>query len=95
VQIGSHMGENISAYDPTTQTVLAQITNGLVAAGADIVTATQRAYVILNGMLFRQASMVSFVMLFRLLGVVFLLMIPLVFIMRRPKRGGGASAAAH
>jgi DHA2 family multidrug resistance protein len=95
VQIGSHMGENISAYDPTTQTVLAQITNGLVAAGADIVTATQRAYVILNGMLFRQASMVSFVMLFRLLGVIFLLMIPLVFIMRRPKGGGGASAAAH
>jgi hypothetical protein len=39
--------------------------------------------------------MVSFVMLFRLLGIIFLLMIPLVFIMRRPKRGGGASAAAH
>jgi len=45
-------------------------------------------------MLFRQASMVSFVMLFRLLGIVFLVMIPLVFIMRRPKQGGGGSAAA-
>ncbi|HET9010988.1 MAG TPA: DHA2 family efflux MFS transporter permease subunit [Gemmatimonadaceae bacterium] len=95
VRIGSYMGENVSAYDASTQTLLAQITSGLVAAGSDMVTATQRAYVILNGMLFRQASMVSFVMLFRLLGVIFLLMIPLVFIMRRPKRGGGASAAAH
>jgi DHA2 family multidrug resistance protein len=95
VQIGSHMGENISAYDATTQSLLAQIASGLVAAGSDAVTATQRAYLILNGMLFRQASMVSFVMLFRLLGIIFLIMIPLVFIMRRPKRGGGGGAAAH
>ena len=94
VQIGSYMGENVSVYDTTTQTLLAQITNGLIAAGSDAVTATQRAYMILNGMLFRQASMVSFVYVFRLLGIVFLLMVPLVFIMRRPKRGGGGGAAA-
>jgi len=86
--VSAHLGENISLYDPATQSLLNQITSGLIAAGSDAVTATQRAYMVLNGMLFRQASMVSFVMLFRLLGVVFLLMIPLVFIMRRPKRGG-------
>ena len=83
--VSAHLGENISLYDPTTQSLLTQITNGFIAAGTDAVTAAQRAYAVLNGMLFRQASMVSFVMLFRLLGVVFLLMIPLVFIMRRPK----------
>jgi len=83
--VSAHLGENISLYDPTTQSLLTQITNGFIAAGIDAVTAAQRAYAVLNGMLFRQASMVSFVMLFRLLGVVFLLMIPLVFIMRRPK----------
>jgi len=83
--VGAHLGENISLYDPATQSLLSQITSGLMATGTDAVTATQRAYAMLNGMLFRQASMVSFVMLFRLLGVVFLLMIPLVFIMRRPK----------
>jgi DHA2 family multidrug resistance protein len=93
--VGAHLGENISIYDPTTQNMLAQITNGLIASGADAFTASQRALVILRGMLFRESSMVSFVMLFRLLGVVFLLMIPLVFIMRRPKRGGDAAAAAH
>jgi DHA2 family multidrug resistance protein len=91
--VSAHLGENISLYDPTTQSLLTQITSGLIAAGTDAVTATQRAYVILNGMLFRQASMVSFVMLFRLLGVIFLLMIPLVFIMRRPRRGGAPVAA--
>jgi len=94
VKIGSYMGENVSAFDTTTQTMLAQITGGLVAAGTDAATATQRAYAILNGMLFRQASMVSFVMLFRLLGGIFILMVPLVFIMRRPKGGGGGGGAA-
>jgi hypothetical protein len=38
--------------------------------------------------------MVSFVMLFRLLGLIFLAMLPLVLIMRRP-RGGGGPVAAH
>jgi hypothetical protein len=51
------------------------------------VTAASRAYEVLHGMLFREASMVAFVMLFRLLGVIFLVMIPLVLIMRRPKGG--------
>ena len=39
--------------------------------------------------------MVSFVKLFRLLGVVFLVLIPLVLIMRRPKGSAGPAAGAH
>ena len=74
--------------------MLAQITPGMIAAGADAVTATQRAYVIVHGMVQRQAAMVSFVTIFRLLGVLFLMMIPLVLLMRRPAKGG-APAAAH
>jgi DHA2 family multidrug resistance protein len=81
------LGEHISIYDNTTQSLLSQITNGFIAAGSDAVTATSRAYEVLHGMLFREASMVAFVMLFRLLGVIFLVMIPLVLIMRRPKGG--------
>jgi MFS transporter, DHA2 family, multidrug resistance protein len=92
--VGAALGEHINIYDPIPRAMLAQITNGLIAAGSDAVTATQRAYVILHGMLVRQASMVSFVTLFRMLGLVFLLMIPLVFLMRRPKRGG-APIGAH
>jgi hypothetical protein len=37
--------------------------------------------------------MVSFVMIFRLLGAIFLLMLPLVLIMKRPKRGPGPVGA--
>jgi len=86
------LGEHISIYNNTTQSLLSQITKGFIAAGADAVTAANRAYEVLHGMLFREASMVAFVMLFRLLGVIFLVMIPLVLIMRRPKGGGAIMA---
>jgi DHA2 family multidrug resistance protein len=93
--VATTLGENISAYDPQTQSTLAQITQGLVAGGADITTATQRAYAVLHGMLLRQASMVSFVSVYRLLGVLFLIMLPLVLIMQRPAKGAAPAAGAH
>jgi DHA2 family multidrug resistance protein len=81
----TQLGEHISSYNQATQAMLAQITNSLIAAGSDAVSAANRAYAVLHGMLIREASMVAFVMLFRLLGVIFLVMIPLVLIMKRPK----------
>jgi hypothetical protein len=57
------------------------------------VTATERAYAALFGMLQRQAAMVSFVGLFQTLGIVFLLLIPLVLLMKRPGRGAPAVGA--
>jgi MFS transporter, DHA2 family, multidrug resistance protein len=92
--VSSALGEHINVYDPVSRSMITQITNGLIAAGSDAVTATQRAYLILEGMLFRQSSMVTFVTIFRIMGVVFLMMIPLVFIMKRPRRGG-APVSAH
>jgi len=41
------------------------------------------------------AAIVSFVGLFQLLGVVFLVVVPLVLLMKRPRAGSGAGAAAH
>jgi DHA2 family multidrug resistance protein len=42
----------------------------------------------------RQATMVSFVGIFQLLGILFLALIPLVLLMKRP-RGGSGPIAAH
>jgi DHA2 family multidrug resistance protein len=83
-RVTATLGENISAYDPTTQNMFQQMRAGFMAAGADAVTATERAYAALFGMLQRQAAMVSFVGLFQTLGIVFLLLIPLVLLMKRP-----------
>jgi DHA2 family multidrug resistance protein len=89
----SLLGANVSAYDPATQSMLAQMRNAFMAAGNDVTTATERAYAAMFGMVQRQASMVSFVGLFQLLGFLFLALIPLVLLMKRPK--GGPVAGAH
>jgi MFS transporter, DHA2 family, multidrug resistance protein len=89
------LGEHVSPYSQMTSTVLEQLKAGFMAAGADAVSATNQAYIALYGMIQRQAAMVSFVNIFRLLGTLFLVLIPLVLIMRRPKGSGGPAEAAH
>jgi len=87
------LGSNVTPYSLTAQSMFERIRAGFIAAGADPVTATNRAYAALFGMVQRQASMISFVSIFQLLGVVFILLVPLVLIMKRPKQA--APIAAH
>ena len=87
------MGAHVTPYSPAAQASFEAARHGFIASGADPVTATQRAYAALFGMVQRQAAMVSFVDLFRLLGLIFLLLLPLVLLMRRPR--GPAAAGAH
>jgi len=63
-----------------------------MAAGADAVTATQRSYAAMFGMVQRQAAMLSFVSIFQLLGIMFVVLVPLVLLMQKPKGGGHVSA---
>ncbi|HEY2153489.1 MAG TPA: DHA2 family efflux MFS transporter permease subunit [Vicinamibacterales bacterium] len=89
----SMLGSNVTAFDPSSQSILYQLKAGFMAAGADITTATERAYAAVFGMVQRQATMVSFVSIFQLLGVLFIAIIPLVLLMKRPK--SRAPIAAH
>jgi DHA2 family multidrug resistance protein len=89
----SVLGSHVTPYDAASQQMLAQLRGAFMAAGADGVTATDRAYAALFGMVQRQASMVSFVGIFQLLGIMFLAMIPLVLLMHRPRMGGGPVGA--
>jgi DHA2 family multidrug resistance protein len=88
------LGANVTAYDPASQSMLFQLRAAFISAGADAVTATNRAYAALAGMVQRQATMVSFVGIFQLMGIMFLALVPLVLLMQRP-RGRAGSIAAH
>ena len=90
----SMLGAHVSAYDPVSRSVFMQMRGAFMAAGADPATASSRSTAALFGMVQRQATMVSFVGIFQLLGIVFLTLIPLVLLMRRPK-GRLAPGAAH
>jgi len=87
------LGANVTAYDPASQTMFAQLRGAFMAAGADAATATERAYQAMFGMVQRQAAMVSFVGTFQLMAVTFVALIPLVLLMKRPK--GAPVAPAH
>ena len=87
-------GANVDAYSPASRTAFEAARSGFLAAGADITTATQRAYAALFGSVQQQATMVSFVTLFRMLGVIFLLLLPLILVMKKP-RSRAAAAGAH
>jgi len=87
------LGEHVTPYSAAATASLDSARQGFIAAGSDPVTATQQAYAAVFGAVQRQAGMVSFVELFTLLGIIFLLLLPLVLLMRRPK--GAAPAGAH
>jgi DHA2 family multidrug resistance protein len=87
------LGAHVTLYDAPSRQAFEQMRAALMAAGNDVVTATNRAYAILFGMVQRQATMVSFVGIFQLLGVLFLLLVPLVLLMKRPERAGGPVGA--
>jgi len=87
------LGAYITAFDAHVRLMLEQIRSGFMARGMDFTTATQAAYSALSGMVSQQAVMVAFVQLFRVLALVFAIVVPLVFIMRRPKAGQPAAPA--
>jgi DHA2 family multidrug resistance protein len=90
----SMLGAHVTAYDAASQSMFNQIRGAFLASGSDMTTATNRAYAAMFGLVQRQASMVSFVGLFQLLGVLFIVLVPLILLMKRPARGG-APVAAH
>jgi DHA2 family multidrug resistance protein len=91
----SLFGANVTPYSPAAQRALAGLRAAFIARGDDSFTASSRAYTSLFGLVQRQATMVSFVGIFQMLGVLFIALLPLVLLMKRPQRGGRPAAAAH
>ncbi len=87
------LGAHVDPYSPATQSRLEAARQGFIAAGSDPITAARRAYSALFGAVQQQATMVAFVHVFRTLGIIFLLLLPLILLMRRPHRPGGPMAA--
>jgi MFS transporter, DHA2 family, multidrug resistance protein len=83
------LGANVTSYDPSTRRMLDGLKATMMARGADLATATDRAHAMLFGLVARQATMLAFVGVFRLLALIFLLMLPLLLIMQPPRHRRG------
>jgi MFS transporter, DHA2 family, multidrug resistance protein len=81
------LGSHISPYNTFAAERLRQLQSAFAAQGADSATAAQRSHGIMWGMVQQQAAILTFNDVFRLMAIIFLLLVPLVFIMRRPGSG--------
>ena len=89
----SRLGEHVTPYDPASSAMIEQLQQGFIARGSDAATALSQAYAALGGMVQRQAYLLSFIHVFQVLAFVFVAVLPLLLMMRRPRRG--AVAAGH
>jgi MFS transporter, DHA2 family, multidrug resistance protein len=84
---------NVTAYSAATQERMALLTRGLLAQGVPPNLVETKAVTILNGMVTRQALMLSFEQLFLLFGMAFVLALPLLLLMHTNKNAPGGGMA--
>ncbi len=90
----NYLVAHVTSYNLSTTQALRGMQSTLFAAGSDPSTARLQSYVQLYGAIERQASILSFLDTFRILTVLFLVVAPLVLLMKRPPPGRGGKIAA-
>jgi len=89
----SVLASHVTPYGVRTRQYLSQSQRVFEQGGSDWSTASHQSAAALYGLVQQQAALLSFVEVFRVMGYLFLLSVPLVFIMRRAKSARGASGA--
>ena len=88
----ARLTEHVTALSPQAQEMISNMRGAMIAQGTDVVTATQKAYASVFGMVQRQAAMMSFNDVFWVLTIIFGSMLPLIFLMKKPTHGKGPVA---
>ncbi len=88
----SVLGAHVDVYSPQARALLEQLRAAFVARGADLTTAARQAQAAVWGLVQRQASMLSFTDVFRMMALLFVALLPLLFLMRTPRAGRGPAA---
>jgi MFS transporter, DHA2 family, multidrug resistance protein len=85
----TNLSSNLSSGNPALQSMIRGAAGAMQAHGADAATATRQAYGMVQGLIQRQATMLSYMDCFYFLGWAILLMVPMVFLIKKSKPGGG------
>jgi DHA2 family multidrug resistance protein len=88
------LAANVTQYSEATRERIAAITQTLIGRGELPALAQTKAIGFVNGIVTRQAMMLSFDQLFLLFGTAFVLSLPLLLLMHR-SRGPAAAGGAH
>ncbi|HWX93915.1 MAG TPA: DHA2 family efflux MFS transporter permease subunit [Terriglobales bacterium] len=85
----ANLATHLNAANAAMQEMLQGAARAMQAHGASASGATQQAYALIQGTLERQAAMLAYIDCFWLLGVAILAMVPMVFLMKKSRPGGG------
>jgi DHA2 family multidrug resistance protein len=85
----AQLGEHANPYNGAYRNMIAAFTTSFSASGSSVSGAAARAQGMIYGIIQRQAAMLSFLDDFKLLGVIFFAIIPIFFLLKRPKMSGG------
>jgi DHA2 family multidrug resistance protein len=87
------LGANVSASNLQWQHMIGGLQQFFISKGTDPATALKRAQAAAFGLVQRQAAMLSYADAFRFLGILFVVMFPLIFLMKKPHKRGGPPMA--
>ncbi len=90
----NYLSAHVNSANPRAASMLQGFQNMMTAHGSGPVTAVRQSYIMLSGVLRRQAAILSYIDVFMILCAVFVGILPLLFIMKRPPKGA-VNAAAH
>jgi len=82
--------DRVNPMNPAYKNMVSGMTGNLVSHGATATQASAQAHGMIYGMIQRQAAMLAFLDNFKMLGVIFFAIIPIFFLMKRPRMSGGA-----
>ncbi|MBI1911125.1 MAG: DHA2 family efflux MFS transporter permease subunit [Deltaproteobacteria bacterium] len=83
--------QHITVFDTAARMKFEFLKSGLVSRGVDAVTAEKGAIAIMYREVARQAAMLSYNHIFWIMGIVFLLVMPFLFLLRRTQTSGPAN----
>lgn len=84
----THLVEHIHPGNPKFQAMLEGATRAFSSRGSSAYEASRQAYALVANLVDQQATMLAYIDNFWLLGVAVLMMIPLVFLMKKVQPGG-------
>lgn len=87
-------GETLNPLNPNYRNGISQLSHHLMAQGVAQAQAMQTASALIYQRLEQQAAMLSYIDVFHTLMIIVFCAVPLVFLMQKPKIGGGAGAEA-
>jgi len=91
----SSLSAHTSGFDKAFQSTFSALTQTLTRAGYDAATAAQMAYAQIYQMLQGQAAWLAYIDTIWIYAFLCLVVAPLAFLMKRPKKGAAPAAGAH